>query len=110
VEQFGSALGIVGWRGASASGKHQFRFTILHVKVVELVRAKPWICFGITFMSLGCAGGGLAGLRSPEWYEEVRRKVLDAFPIISGKIRSPNDGLCKRNEEGIGWRYPQPFA
>ena len=79
-------------------------------KVAELARAKQWTGFGVSVMSWGCPGGGLADLRSPDWYEDLRRKVLDAFPIINGEIHSPLDELRKRREEGIGWPYPPPLA
>ena len=36
-------------------------------------------------------------------------KVLEAFPIINGKIHSPLDELRKRQQEGIAWPYPPPL-
>ena len=78
-------------------------------KVADLARAKNWTGFGIKVMSWGCPEGGRADLRFPDWYEDLRRKVLEAFPIINGEIHSPLDELRKRKEEGIAWPYPPPL-
>jgi hypothetical protein len=78
-------------------------------KVADLARAKKWTGFGIKVMSWGCPEGGRADLRYPDWYEDLRRKVLEAFPIINGEIHSPLDELRKRKEEGIAWPYPPPL-
>jgi hypothetical protein len=52
-------------------------------------------------MSWGCQGGR-ADLRFPDWYEDLRDKVLEAFPIING------EELRKRQQEGIAWPYLTP--
>lgn len=77
-------------------------------KVAGLARAKKWTGFGIKVMGWGCPEGGRADLRFPDWYEDLRQKVLDAFPIINGEVHSPLDELRKRKEEGIRWPYPPP--
>jgi hypothetical protein len=78
-------------------------------KVADLARAKKWTGFGIKVMSWGCPEGGRADLRYPDWYEDLQRKVLEAFPVINGEIHSPLDELRKRKEEGIAWPYPPPL-
>ena len=66
-----------------------------------LARARRWTGFGIKVMSWGCQGGR-ADLRFPDWYEDLRDKVLEAFPIING------EELRKRQQEGIAWPYLTP--
>lgn len=78
-------------------------------KVADLARAKKWTGFGIKVMSWGCPEGGRADLRFPDWYEDLRRKVFDAFPIINGEVHSPLDELRKHKEVGISWPYPHPL-
>lgn len=78
-------------------------------KVADLARAKKWTGFGIKVMSWGCPEGGRADLRFPDWYEDLRYKVLEAFPIINGEIHSPLDEMRNRKEEGIAWPYPPPL-
>ena len=57
---------------------------------------RKWTGFGISIMSWGCPGGGLADLGSPDWYEDLRQKVLGAFPIVDGEVHSPLDELRKK--------------
>ena len=59
-------------------------------------------------MSWGCPEGGRVDLRFPDWYEDLRHKVFDAFPIIDGEVHSPLDKLRKPKAEGIAWPYPPP--
>lgn len=33
---------------------------------------------------------------SPDWYEDLRQKVLGAFPIVDGEVHSPLDELRKK--------------
>ncbi len=77
-------------------------------KVAELAREKKWTGFGISIMSWGCPGGGLADLGSPDWYEDLRQRVLGAFPIVDGEVHSPLDELRRKQQEGIAWPYPLP--
>ena len=77
-------------------------------KVADLARARNWTGFGIKIMSWGCPEDGRADLRFPDWYEDLRHKVLEAFPVMNGEIHSPLDELRKRQQEGIAWPYPRP--
>jgi hypothetical protein len=78
-------------------------------KVADLARVRKWTGFGIKIMSWGCPEDGRADLGSPDWYEDLRHKVLEAFPVVNGEIRSPLDELRKRQQEGIAWPYPPPL-
>ncbi len=98
------------WNGGDFLLQRNIKSGVLYCtkKVADLARAKKWTGFGIKVMSWGCPEGGRADLRFPDWYEDLRQKVLDAFPIINGEVHSPLDELRKRKEEGIAWPYPPP--